>query len=45
MEKKKGIRIGIAALAAAAALGAGIFLTTHIHVDGAFFSKQGRFST
>lgn len=40
MEKKHGIRIGIAALAAAAALGAGVFLSTHIRVDGAFFSKK-----
>lgn len=40
MEKKHGIRIGVAALAAAAALGTGAFLTTHIRVDGTFFSKQ-----
>jgi hypothetical protein len=40
MEKKHAVRIGIAALAAAAALGAGVFLTTHIRVDGAFFSKD-----
>lgn len=40
MEKKHGIRIGIAALAAAAALGTGVFLTTHIRVDGVFFSKE-----
>ena len=40
MEKKKGIRIGIAALAAVAALGAGAFFATHTHIDGAFFSKK-----
>lgn len=40
MEKKLGIRIGIAALAAAAALGTGAFLTTHIQIDGVFFSKK-----
>ena len=40
MEKKHGIRIGIAAIAAAAMLGTGAYLGTHIRVDGAFFSKQ-----
>ena len=40
MEKKKGIRIGIAALAAAAALGAGAFFATNTYIDGAFFSKK-----
>lgn len=40
MEKKRGIRIGIAALAAAAAVGAAAFLTTHVQVDGAFFPKN-----
>ena len=40
MEKKTKIRIGIAAVAAAAALGAGAFFATHTYIDGAFFSKK-----
>ena len=40
MEKKHGILIVLAILAAAAVLGVGVFLTTHIHVDGVFFSMK-----
>ena len=40
MEKKRGIRIAGAAIAAAAAVGITAFLTTHVQVDGAFFSKN-----
>lgn len=40
MEKKKIIRAGIAGLAGAVLLGAGLLFSTHVFIGGGFFSKD-----